>query len=273
MLLRVVSDLHTEFWYRELMNGTFFELLNESVIPEKPEDKETTLLICGDIGLGHKKETWLKPLEVLSSRFREILFCGGNHFFYDNNLFEGFPSNIKINIPNVHLLEYESIVIDDVLFIGATMWSDLNPKNSEFSTYDIQTAVRYRMNDYVCIMKQNSKEAISINQTMNRFIRSKNYIYHELKNSSCDKTVVMTHHGPSFKEMNEDFRGNILNHAYFSDLDNMIEELGKPNYWFFGHTHDTLNYTIGKTTIRTNPFGYYPYQTNKSFDPNLTIEI
>ena len=38
-----------------------------------------------------------------------------------------------------------------------------------------------------------------------------------------------------------------------------------PRLWVHGHTHDSLDYQLGKTRVLCNPFGYAGVEMNASF--------
>jgi hypothetical protein len=66
-----------------------------------------------------------------------------------------------------------------------------------------------------------------------------------------------------------------------SELYNDVE-LSGPDFWFCGHIHEKVDYTIGKTRVLCNPRGYQtvasgPYESYKgedtSFDARLLVEV
>ena len=122
MLVRPFSDIHAEFWQPNKIPRIL-----EMVIPPLPTDNETVALVAGDIGLAHKQETWLKVISLLAKRFLAVIYVEGNHFFYHNDFFGRIHElKAKLSIPkNVHFLENESVEINGVIFIGATLWTDI----------------------------------------------------------------------------------------------------------------------------------------------------
>jgi len=88
------------------------------------------------------------------------------------------------------------------------------------------------------------------------------------------KTVVVTHHAPSERSVAPKYAGQILNHAYFSHMDDMIEA-AKPAIWVHGHVHSSFSYKIGETRVVCNPRGY-PLREgpeNPEFDPQMAVEV
>jgi len=92
-----------------------------------------------------------------------------------------------------------------------------------------------------------------------------------LKEGDNSKTVVVTHHMPSFDavalQYTTDPATRMLNHAFASNLNDFIK-LHQPAMWFFGHTHVKYNGTIGKTILHCNPLGYphEPTSVNNEYD-------
>ncbi|MBI5483517.1 MAG: hypothetical protein HY888_03520, partial [Deltaproteobacteria bacterium] len=140
MLVRPFSDIHAEFWQPNKIPRIL-----EMVIPPLPTDQKTVALVAGDIGLAHRQETWLKVVSLLAKRFLAVIYLEGNHFFYHNDFFGRIHElKDKLSLPkNVHFLENESVDIDGVLFIGATLWTDFLGKDF----FKMQYA-RKNMNDF-----------------------------------------------------------------------------------------------------------------------------
>jgi hypothetical protein len=85
-------------------------------------------------------------------------------------------------------------------------------------------------------------------------------------------TVVMTHHAPSRRSIAGRYASDDLSPAFASDLEVLVAA-SRAALWQHGHVHDCFDYMLGKTRVRTNPRGYYGYELNPEFDPNLVIDI
>lgn len=261
-VIRQFSDLHNEF--------------QQFDIPETPNDKKTILVLAGDVDLA-KKDSLIEFLKKASEMFQYVIYIFGNHEYYKAS-YTNARQKIKDqlsnnNISNVHLLENESIVIGDVAFIGATLWTNLD--NSNPLTI---LMVNQDMNDFKHIRigppEEPYQRKLSPQETIAFFTKSKEFIFNECKKFKKQglKVVVITHHGPSFMSVSEGFRGSPLNGAYMSNLDYDIID-AKPDVWFHGHVHQTFSYDIENTKVYTNPRGYYPSQLNPLFNPLFTIEL
>lgn len=243
MKLQVMSDLHLEFSNGEMLL----------------EPKADVLVLAGDIGIGERPNTYVPFLEEASRNFKHIVMICGNHEYYYGT-FPGTINTIDENIghlKNVHLLEKQSVEIDGVKFVGATLWASfLNGDN-----YHMQIAAS-RMNDYRLI------KDISPTITWAEHTLTRKTLEEELLEEGC---IVVTHHAPSFRAQNSRSREDVAA-AYKSDLEDLIKE-HKPALWIHGHLHLTDEYRIGNTWVINNPRGYYQQEENITFDPNLVIEI
>ena len=75
-----------------------------------------------------KAQQYRDFLRRCSERFPHVLFVAGNHEFY-NFKWEQTLATLKEEcdkFPNVHFMENDTFVLEDVTFIGATLWTDMN---------------------------------------------------------------------------------------------------------------------------------------------------
>jgi predicted phosphohydrolase len=263
MLVRPFSDLHVEFWPSDRITRIIGQ-----VVPPLSTDKETVAIIAGDLGLAHRHETWLRVLDLLAKRFLAVIYVEGNHFFYDNNFFGRIHELRKsVSLPeNVYFFENESVEINNILFIGATLWTDFQGKDH----FKMQYA-RKSMSDFEVIRKPDGN-VLKPEDTVDLFRESKDFIFNTLRNAGNKKTIVVTHHGISPLSMHERYRGGSLAYAFISDLSREIIDCG-PDLWVHGHTHDTCDYLLGKTRVIVNPYGYRDLEVNRQFIKDLVVTV
>jgi hypothetical protein len=72
--------------------------------------------------------------------------------------------------------------------------------------------------------------------------------------------IVVGHHCPSEQSVADMYKGNLLNGAFRSKLDDFIEARPQIRYWLHGHTHHNFNYWIGETRVVCNPRGYVGHE-------------
>lgn len=197
------------------------------------------------------------------------VYVAGNHEFYKGSIKEALEDGRAAadRFPDVHFLENDSVVIDGVRFIGATLWTDYRIEGSpELAMRN----ARERINDHRQIAKQrNPWQRFVPEAALRMHERSRRFIDTALKADPI-KTVVVTHHLPHALSIPPRFKGDLLNAAFASDLCDVIEA-GRPALWVHGHTHDSCNYTVGDTRIVCNPRGYD--DENVKFDPMLVLKV
>lgn len=47
----------------------------------------------------------------------------------------------------------------------------------------------------------------------------------------------------------------------------------QPKLWIHGHTHESVDYRVGRTRVVCNPHGYAGHAVNARFDPRFTVEV
>lgn len=268
MKIQIVSDLHLEF----------------SDINIKNENNVDVLILGGDILVAEKL---IKPNSEYGIRFRDFLnrvsfqfphvvYVAGNHEFYDSGKFFQTVDNLReycsTQFNNVYFLERDTKVIDDVVFVGGTLWTDMNK-------YDPMTlhAVRDMMNDYRAIRNdRNGFIPLKPADTCERHRMTRDYIATIVDQNKDKKCVVVGHHSPSFQSCHPQYaHDHLMNGAYHSDLSELILDRPQIKLWTHGHTHHVFDYMIGETRIVCNPRGYesYSWKEHTDWDPNFTVEI
>ena len=268
MKIKVVSDLHLEF----------------SDIFIKNDNGVDVLILSGDILVIEKL---LKPNSESGNRFRDFLkrcsfqfphvvYVAGNHEFYDSGKFfqsvEDLRNYCSTNFNNVYFLERDTKIIDDVVFVGGTLWTDMN----KFDPLTLH-AVRDMMNDYRAI--RNDKKGFTTLKpadTVERHRQTRDYIFHIVDEHKDKRCVVVGHHSPSFQSCHEQYRNDyLMNGAYHSELSESIFDRPQIKLWTHGHTHNAFDYMIGETRVVCNPRGYESSwgSEHTGWDPDLVIEV
>lgn len=262
MLVRAMSDLHNEF--------------NTFEIQSLPEDKDTILILAGDIDVHGRIKSLGKFLAETAQRFKSVLYVMGNHEYYGGSLI-GTPIKIRECITdtrNVHFLEDQSVAFDDVLFVGSTLWTDFDKGNPL-----VMHQSEGGMNDYYKIRTGTTDapydRRLTAKDTYDKHITSRDYIFSTIKENKGKyrKIVVIVHHLPTYQSIPKRFAGDRLNGAFASELGDLIVE-SEPDLIIHGHSHDSCDYILGNVTrIVNNPYGYWNYETNPNFNPTLLIDL
>ncbi len=252
MLIRLLSDLHMEF--RPLD------------IEPLPEDMNTVLVLAGDLHCGAHG---IEFVEEAAKRFMHVIYILGNHEFYGFDINAVAPMIREVikdrGLQNVTFLDNETLEFQGVRFIGSTMWSDMDKKNP-LSMHLIEKS----LNDYHVILRNGIK--LRAPYTIALFDEAVAFIEGELKKDFDGPTVVVTHFAPSAKSIHPIYQESRINGAYCSDLDHLLHYYDI-DYWFHGHTHQTVFYEVGGTKVRMNPFGYREVAENLNFDPLFRVEV
>lgn len=264
MKIRYMSDLHLEFERYNPHDERYFS------VPHQEDDCETILILAGDVGLINRPHTYTHFFLDVGNRFKAVLYVPGNHEYYRGTM--GFDiTTLKRNLIecNVNVLDDSSIKIGGQLFIGSTLWTDFNHEDPM-----VMLKASGYMSDYNLIKREGeygSLVSINSDYILLQHKKSLSFIIDTLEN--YNDAVVITHHLPSFRSVNVRKWGyHYSNHYYYSDLEYIIERYG-PKLWFHGHTHDSFDYSIGKTRVLCNPRGYVGHEINLSFDPNSFVLI
>jgi predicted phosphodiesterase len=206
------------------------------------------------------------------AKYKKVFYVMGNHEHYGGKYWKTLPELRRIMPPNVTILENQCEEYQGVVFIGATLWTDMNKGDG----WTMASIANY-MNDYSAITyhypQYGSYHKMRPIDTVNMHIASRRYIEETVKQYHDRPVVVITHMAPSSMSVHERFRGEWSNAAYYSDLSNLI--LDNPNIktWCHGHMHDPSDYMIGDTRVISNPRGYIPYEAGNGFDPAFTFEV
>lgn len=259
MKIRLVSDVHTEFFDLHEIKKAALEIL-----PVLNEDKETVLILAGDIGSMHKPANLAEFIDEVAPRFKWVYYIPGNHEYYGGNL-NSTPDVIKILIKPHKNISFGVMDVfwaeKEVAIHMATLWTDYDNENP----LSMDEAYR-RMNDYrhINIGKRTARP-----MDMMHIHRSTVEHLEQFVNKG---DIVITHHMPSFQCVPEEYKLERVNGAYASDLEALILDR-KPKLWVCGHTHTAFDKMIGDTRIVINPRGYGNQYKKNGYNPELVIDI
>ena len=280
MRVSVMSDLHLDFADLTLPGGDVLILSGDICEAKrmKPEMYNKDMVLLEHERKDQRPDRFNRFFEEECAKYREVFMVMGNHEHYGYQ-YQKTYAHIKEQLPaNVHLLENECRELDGVLFIGATLWTDMN-RGDELTLFHMKSM----MNDYRQITMfnevKNVYHRLQPERTMADHYRSRDYIRQILEeNRATGKNlpvVVMTHHAPTKVSIKPRYiNDTIMNGAYSSDLSELILDNPEIKVWTHGHTHDNFDYMIGETRIICNPRGYKGYeQQAEDFDPTIGFDI
>jgi predicted phosphodiesterase len=276
MKIKLVSDLHLEFSDITIDNEHNYDLLilggDIMIAQNLHEFKADDPILPMSFSARDKAKRFRNFLKSVSQEFPHVIYIAGNHEFYHGKYPDAYNWLRKECdvFNNIYFLEMGTKEIDHVVFIGATLWTDMNKGNE--TTFNV---VKNIMNDYKVIRNSDRNYAkLSPYDTVIRHKKTLEYIRQVINIDPNKKYVVVGHHAPSKLSIKPKYANDIdLNGAYSSDLSEFINNHPQIKLWTHGHTHDTYDYMIGATRIVCNPRGYEGYEEDSGWNPEIILEV
>jgi len=197
------------------------------------------LIIAGDT---HDQPDELRRYAKSLAKDKPAVFVLGNHEFDHKEFAPALPAYRAAldGLPNVHLLERETIALNGVTFLGANLWTDMRGGLDAVAVARVLTAFDMR--------GVSVDDLITLHRETVRWLEL-SYPH------GAERVVVITHTAPSFRSQHPRFANSSLNGFFCNNLDELVERLA-PRLWIHGHTHDPFDYEIGKTRVVCHPRGY-----------------
>lgn len=263
MKLRILSDLHIEF--------------HPFTIPRTEHDAGSVLILAGDIGVIHRRAELESFLRSAAGQFRAVIYVLGNHEFYRGIWPDAKDDILGWSLPdNVYLLERQWVQIDDIIFVGATLWTDFDGDD-----LSVMLEAERTLHDFHYISVHGTDKtmprAIGAEMMLQDHKQSLSWLYSTLNEVQAQgkRCVLVTHHGVSRLSIHESYRDDPLNGAFVSDCTHLLEQT-RPELVIHGHVHNSFDYVLGSTRVVVNPRGYTrtdDSQENPAFDPFFTIDL
>lgn len=255
MKIQVMSDLHmdTQQWS-----------------PQKTDSD--VIVVAGDLyDDGRQSIKWCRRLA--DSHEKPVLFVPGNHDFQGATLGRRVKEMRELaNYSGVTLLLNRTWQLQDVLFVGTTLWTDFAACGDAWASI-AEKAAQTAMVDFSTIFVKEANSAAKTlrpRDTVKLHERGLRAIQSAMNTASSRALVVVTHHAPSLSSTSSLYENSLLNAAYASRLDNMIA-YSNIDLWVHGHVHSNKDYRIGNTRVVCNPRG--PRGNNPFFEETLVIEV
>jgi predicted phosphodiesterase len=272
MKVALVSDLHLEFADLDIKNTEGArvlvlagDIMTAQELHDFAEDDATI-----EIGYGTRRDKaamYRRFLKRCSDQFELVLYIAGNHEFYNGRWEQTLTTlrNECAKFNNVHFIENNVFVLDDVTFVGGTLWTDMNGGDPL-----TKQVVADSMNDYR-IIRVESRDfgRLRPDDTIGRHIRTLECIRKTVDEDPTKKYFVIGHMAPSKLSTKPQYEDDThINGAYSSNLSGFIMDRPQISVWVHGHTHHAFDYVIGCTRIVANPRGYVGYERDtQELDP------
>jgi predicted phosphodiesterase len=292
MKIALASDLHLEFGAISLENSEDAQVLvlsGDIMVADSLGDRDIYNLM-GEATHSNRFHTFMQQC---SERFPHVIYVAGNHEHYNGD-FKLTIAKLKEKfsyLRNVYILDREMKTIDDVTFIGGTLWTNMNNFDS-LTLYHLKTM----MNDFRIVKNSNrvvnkkvplykkdehgeyvldekgfmiqdgfkfkeSVSAFSPEDAAAEHVAMTEYVRHSIEGLYNEKFVVVGHHAPSRLSTHLRYKDDfVMNGGYSSDLSEFILDHPQIKLWTHGHTHYQFDYMLGETRIVCNPRGYAKYE-------------
>jgi predicted phosphodiesterase len=218
---------------------------------------------------------------------KPVVYVPGNHEFYDQELLLQLDAMRRAaQGTNVHVLSRNSVVIDGVRFLGATLWTDfalpvagvtdiaraLEVANRDVVDFQVikmaDPSIPRHRGDDVVRRRLRAEDTLAMHQVDRHWLRG------ELETGSPVPTVVVTHHAPSRGSVARRFASDWCTPAFVSELP--PDFFGRASLWVHGHTHTAFDYQVCSCRVVSNPRGYRMRDgswENAQFNPGLVVEV
>ena len=239
----------------------------------------------GVMGPDYRSNRYHDFFQRCHDRFPHVIYIVGNHEYYHGDFGTSLAHlrDVLSYLPRLHVLEKESVVIDDVTFLGGTLWTDMNREDP-----DTLYRIRDYMNDFRIIKDSRypvhykdseghrhtrdgrfSPEAsVEEHRAMVKFVKQ------TVDADPTGRYVVVGHHSPSRLSTHPQYADQtMVNGAYSSDLDRFIQDRPQIKLWTHGHTHHEFDYTIGSCRVMCNPRGYAGHEEQARQWKLKTVDI
>ncbi|MEM9342825.1 MAG: metallophosphoesterase [Pseudomonadota bacterium] len=253
MRVLILSDLHHDFWAesgRDPFKG-IEELLSSL----------DHILLAGDL-TNKPKVRWKQAFQDLARHVAldRVSVFPGNHDFYDFSIDrEDRLAEIAASF-GVRYVQKKQVHLGKARLLCATLWTDM-----ALGAPGLDRIVA-RMNDFRKIrVASRGYGRLRPADVTARHRDHVNWLDETLDERFDGKTFVVTHHAPH-PDVLQDYSDG-LDAAYASDLSKLINK-HHPDGWFFGHSHDANNLTLGRTALQNVSLGY----PDEVCDPARRIE-
>ena len=277
MKIALASDVHLEFGDLDFDNDSGADVLilgGDICVATDMAQRDP----YNTMGEQYRSNRFHDFFQRCSDRFPHVIFIVGNHEHYHGDFAKTVPhfKDVLGYLPNLHILEKETFVLDDITFIGGTLWTDMNRRDNR-TLHDISRM----MNDFRCV--DNSAKTEDGRGWPGRFTTTDAADDHDAMVAFIDQTiaanpagryVVVGHHSPSRLSTHPKYQHQfIMNGGYSSELDDFIQDRPQIKLWTHGHTHEDFDYMIAGCRILCNPRGYINYEERANTWRLKTVEV
>ena len=259
MRIQILSDLHVE--------------CDGNTTPPLAAGAELVIL-AGDLAPVHTRR--VVDIAKRWAGADRILYVPGNHEYYGSDIEAGRRELARQCVEHgVTLLDRSAVTIDNVRFIGATLWTDFRLEASALGEAWAHHEASQTVPDFIGAIRDSKAPGglLTTQETARRHGEDRAFIERELGKARDEglTPLVITHHAPSPRCIRPWYEKSRWNPAFASNLDALIEKY-EPVLWVHGHMHDPVDEWVGTTRIIANPHGYSRVEGH-TFNPALVVDV
>lgn len=250
MKFQLYSDIHIE------TRGYFS-------VPKLDSD---LIILAGDIDVGLEGLMWAEELTRLHKK--PVIYIAGNHEYYRHD-FEILTQQMRdyaVQFDQLIFLEKDEFIFGGVRFLGTTLWTNYFHELGDIEREKNILILDDALYDHKFI--RHRSEAFSAQRAYEEHLVSERWLRERLMEPFDGKTVVITHHAPSFRCNHIDFGMNLYSPGFASNLDELV---AMTDVWCYGHTHSNLDIQLGQCRLISNQTGYRKEKIPIPFREGLII--
>ena len=293
MKIALASDIHLEFGPITLDNTEGADVLvlaGDICVAKHFVDGRPTYM-------QHLAREYREFFDHVCREFPQVVYIMGNHEHYSGDVAHTYNIlRYHLDYGNLHILEKETWKHQGHTFVGGTLWTDMDDSNGLTMSYcqNAMNDFREVLNSNRMVVRRvpiyqknllwtpdgknggqyikNPDGSLVLDcykdkEEPARWTPEDSVIDHDKMLAYVDHVtrdpgsyIVVGHHCPSEQSVADMYKGNLLNGAFRSSLDDFIEARPQIRYWLHGHTHHNFNYWIGETRVVCNPRGYIEHE-------------
>lgn len=277
MRIRLVSDLHVDYWISRtptptatleampaIMTAGSRKGRGRALLQTVCNGEFDVLVVAGDLTSG-------KPGSMLSElcrrlRGRPLMYVLGNHESYgcsSRALYDDIAIAESAN-ENLKVLNGHFVTVLKQTFVGAPLWyphpSQGGPPHHWVEEQGMRR-FRCTWSDAKNIPDLDDWQAEKHERDVETF------------RSMCSAdTIAVSHFLPSYEAVHPRWRGDMSNRYFVVAMDDLILSDKGPKLWLHGHSHEANDVVIGRTRVVSNPCAYPGEKRVTTFNPNLILE-
>lgn len=215
------------------------------------------MVFAGDISNGPKKTLAFFEELIRREGSAKIIYVPGNHDFYRSNLKAVNDSfkELQTEHPDKFIyLNRDFVVIDDVLFVGCTLWSNLRMENPGIHIIS-KMGIEWWINDFRMINSWN------VNMMLDENLADYDFLI-KCSKMQAKKKVAITHFAPHIQSIDPKYKDE-PDHVNCYWVNNYPDhEVTLYDFWIHGHTHSSMDYVVRNPfyekdcRVVCNPRGY-----------------